>query len=103
MPYQGDDGSIGYRCPAEPVRAYSETKGGRVQNTDGRKCLCNALLATAGLAQQRADGYVEPPLVTAGDDFTTVAELLHRLPAGQNLHTAADVVHHLQADPCATR
>ncbi len=106
VPYGRDDGSIGYRCPAEPVRAYSQTKGGRVQNTDGRKCLCNALLATAGLAQQRADGYVEPALVTAGEDFTAAADLLHRLRAGQELYTAADVVYHLQAaqaHPRATR
>lgn len=74
-PYLKADGAIGYRCPAEPVATYVERKGGRPANTDGRACLCNALLATAGLPQQRPHDYVEPPLVTAGSDFTAVIEL----------------------------
>ncbi|MCP4966758.1 MAG: nitronate monooxygenase, partial [bacterium] len=44
MPYKTENGSIGYRCPAEPLRAYSDIKGGRAANTDGRLCLCNGLL-----------------------------------------------------------
>jgi NAD(P)H-dependent flavin oxidoreductase YrpB (nitropropane dioxygenase family) len=83
-PYRKDDGTLGYRCPAEPVAAYVDRKGGRAANTDGRTCLCNALLATAGLAQHRPHDYTEPPLVTAGNDFTAVASLArahqHHLP-----------------------
>ena len=30
-PYARANKSIGYRCPAEPTRAYTETKGGRLQ------------------------------------------------------------------------
>lgn len=45
-------------------------KGGDVANTVGRRCLCNALVATIGLAQTRHDGYVRgaatgPPATTS--------------------------------------
>lgn len=76
-PYRKDDGSIGYRCPAEPPATYVRHKGGRAANTEGRACLCNALTAAAGLPQQRPHDYVEPPIVTAGSDFTAVAALAH--------------------------
>lgn len=81
-------GGIGYRCPAESEAVYLR-KQGRPQNTMGRKCLCNALLANVGLGQTRSDGYVEPPLVTAGDDVVNVARFL---PAGATSYGAADVI-----------
>ena len=46
----GADGSIGYRCPAEPVATYV-AKGGLAADTVGRRCLCNGLLAAIGLGQ----------------------------------------------------
>lgn len=76
-PYRRDDGSLGYRCAAEPVDAYV-AKGGNPEDTRGRKCLCNALLANIGLGQVQKDGLVELPLVTAGDDLTAVKLLLDR-------------------------
>jgi nitronate monooxygenase len=82
-------GTIGYRCPAEPEAVY-ERKGGRSFNTVGRKCLCNALLATIGLGQRRSAGrYVEPPLVTSGDDLAQLGRLV---PDGRAMYAAADVV-----------
>jgi hypothetical protein len=60
-------------------------------------------MATAGFAQQRAHGYAEPAVVTAGTDFTAVRHLLRRLPAGQETYTAADVVAHLLSKPSASR
>jgi NAD(P)H-dependent flavin oxidoreductase YrpB (nitropropane dioxygenase family) len=95
VPHKTPDGNIGYRCPAEPVRAYSEVKGGREANTDERLCLCNGLLATAGLAQKRRSGYVEPPVVTGGTDYQGVADLLAAMPDGQDFYTAADVISYL--------
>ena len=62
--YKLPDGSLGYRCPAEPVDQYVK-KGGAIEDTVGRMCLCNNLGAAAGFPQQRRDGYVEPPLVTS--------------------------------------
>jgi NAD(P)H-dependent flavin oxidoreductase YrpB (nitropropane dioxygenase family) len=91
--YRKPDGSIGYRCPAEPVAMYTDRRGGREANTVGRRCLCNALLATAGLPQQRPDGYTEPPIVTAGTDFTGVRHLLST--GGASTYTARDAVAYL--------
>jgi NAD(P)H-dependent flavin oxidoreductase YrpB (nitropropane dioxygenase family) len=93
-PFRKPDGALAFRCPAEPVTVY-EGHGGRPANTVGRRCLCNGLMATAGLAQRRAHGYVEPAVVTAGTDFTGVRHLLRQLPAGQETYSAADVVAYL--------
>ena len=95
VPYKTDNDSIGYRCPAEPLRSYSEIKGGRAANTDGRLCLCNGLLATAGLAQHRVKhGYDEPALVTAGTDFEAVSILMSQRAPGE-FYTAGDVVDYI--------
>lgn len=53
-----------------------QSHGGREANTVGRRCLCNGLMAAAGFAQQRAHGYTEPVVITAGTDFTGVRHLL---------------------------
>lgn len=90
-PFLKDDGAIGYRCPAEPVDAYVR-KGGAKEDTDGRRCLCNALTANVGLQQHRPDGYVEPPLLTLGQDLDFLPDLLRR--AGTDF-SAADVVDYL--------
>ncbi len=98
-PYRKPDGSIGYRCPAEPTRVYIEHKGGRAANAEGRRCVCNALMATADLPQHRPNGNVEPPLITAGNDFTAVAALIADLPAGQEFYPARAVIDHLRGVP----
>jgi NAD(P)H-dependent flavin oxidoreductase YrpB (nitropropane dioxygenase family) len=96
--YLDADGTVGYRCPAEPVAAYVGRKGGREATMAGRVCLCNALFASAGMPQRRRNGYVEPPLVTAGSDLTTVATLLAQAPSGERSYRAEDVVAHLLGD-----
>lgn len=68
------DGRLVYRCPAEPVADYVR-KGGDAADTVGRRCLCNGLTATVGLAQQRVNG-VEPPIVTSGDDLGALGRLV---------------------------
>ena len=99
VPYKTDAGSIGYRCPAEPLRAYSDVKGGRAANTEGRMCLCNGLLASAGLPQYRsASDYQEPALVTAGSDFRGVRDLMSTLPPGQDFYSASDVINYLSGN-----
>ncbi len=90
-PYVVEDGKIGYRCSAEPVANYV-AKGGKVEDTVGRKCLCNALMANIGHAQVRKDQTVEPALVTVGDDLNTIASFL---APGQDSYSAADVVRSL--------
>jgi nitronate monooxygenase len=90
-PYAAPDGNIGYRCAAEPVANYV-AKGGKIEDTVGRKCLCNALLANIGHAQTRKCGQIEPALVTVGDDLNTVAQFL---APGRTTYSAADVVESL--------
>jgi nitronate monooxygenase len=89
--YAKADGSIAYRCSAEPPDCYA-AKGGKPEDTLGRKCLCNALLANIGHAQVRAGGYIEPPLVTLGNDLNTVTQFL---APGQSSYSAAQVVQTL--------
>ena len=92
--YARPDGKIGYRCASEPVDAYV-AKGGDVNDTVGRRCLCNALLANVGLAQLRANGEHESPLLTSGDDLKTIAGFLN----GRSQYFADDVIDYLLAEP----
>ena len=85
--YRKPDGSIGYRCPSEPVEDYV-SKGGDAANTVGRVCVCNGLMATVGIGQVRK-GVPESTLVTAGDDAANVAQYLK---PGRSSYTAADVL-----------
>ncbi len=86
--FKKEDGTLGYRCPAEPVEDFVR-KGGTAEQTVGRTCLCNNLMSAAGVPQQRKDGYVEPPLLTAGDDLAEVARFIR---PGQTGYTAKDVI-----------
>lgn len=90
-PYRTARGGVGYRCPAEPVGEYV-AKGGDAADTNGRRCLCNALTATIGLGQTRADGYREPPLLTLGKELGSLARL--PWPGTQGYH-ASDVVDYI--------
>ncbi len=89
--YAPEDGKIAYRCSAEPVENYV-MKGGKAEDTVGRKCLCNALMANVGHAQVRKDHAVEPPLITVGDDLNTVKQYL---APGQESYSAVHVVETL--------
>lgn len=92
-PVQLADGRMAYRCAAEPIEAYVK-KGGVREETAGRKCLCNALMATTGLGQNQENGYVEQPLITSGDDLA----LLRRLATSNDLvYSAADVISLLRS------
>jgi nitronate monooxygenase len=90
-PYATPDGNIGYRCAAEPVANYL-AKGGKIEETVGRKCLCNSLMANIGHQQIQKNGTIEPALVTVGDDLNTVAQFL---APGRSSYSAADVVESL--------
>jgi len=89
--FKREDGSFGYRCPAEPVDDYVR-KGGQAEDTVGRSCLCNNLGATAGFPHVRRDGFVEPPMITAGDDLVMAGQFV---PAGKITYTAKDVIDRL--------
>lgn len=90
-PYRKADGTLGYRCSAEPVADYVR-KGGDAADTAGRICLCNGLTATAGLPGVR-DGQVEPPLVTAGNEVSELTRFTH---TAADSYSAADVIAYLR-------
>lgn len=88
--YVTSEGKIDYRCASEPVDDYV-AKGGAIEDTVGRKCLCNALMANVGLGQQRKDGFNEIPLLTSGDDLVTLGSFLR----GRSHYSAQDVIAYL--------
>jgi nitronate monooxygenase len=86
--YRRENGTIAYRCPSEPEDVYI-AKGGIFEETVGRKCLCNCLMADIGLQQVQKNGYVEPGMVTTGDELKFV---LRFLPAEAESYSATTVV-----------
>ncbi len=89
--YKKDDGSVGYRCPAEPQEAYVR-KGGALEDTVGRRCLCAGLMATIGHPQVQKGGHVEPPIVTAGDDLLNIKRFIRNSSLS---YSAQDVINYL--------
>ncbi len=89
--YRKEDGTLGYRCPAEPAEDFVR-KGGDHCDTAGRQCVCNGLVSTIGLAQIRPDHTMDLPLITAGNDVAHVARYLQ---PGHDSYTAAEVVRQL--------
>lgn len=85
--YKDENGKIGYRCASEPVEDFV-AKGGTIEDTVGRKCICNALAATVDIAQIRKTGE-ELPLMTAGNEVVNVAQYI---PEGKTSYTAGDVI-----------
>ncbi len=88
--YLKEDGKLGYRCAAEPEDQYV-SKGGSIEDTAGRMCICNGLMATAGMGQLRAHHRREPAVVTAGDAIGAILKL--RELYGD--YSAADVIAYL--------
>ncbi|HSL95878.1 MAG TPA: nitronate monooxygenase [Thermoleophilia bacterium] len=87
-----DEGKLAYRCASEPVADYV-AKGGDIEETVGRKCLCNALMANVGIGQvQKGQTTPELPLVTSGDDLAAITRVLK---PGATSYTAAEVVDYL--------
>ncbi len=88
-PYEREDGEVGYRCAAEPVHMFLK-KGGDEEDTVGRKCLCNGLMANIGLGQERKDGYAETRLVTLGQDLAGARELIRTYVEGWSAQQAVE-------------
>ena len=92
--YKKPNGTLGWRCPAEPIEDYVR-KGGEEEDTRGRKCVCNGLMANIGMGQVRRGGEQEKPLITSGDDVANVARFLK---PGACTYRAADVIEYLMPD-----
>lgn len=86
--YRTPEGTIDFRCAAEPVTVYV-SKGGKAENTEGKKCLCNSLLATIGHPQVRNGNYVEAALITSGNGLTALGRFM---PPDASPYHAVDVV-----------
>jgi hypothetical protein len=67
-----------------------------MEDTIGRRCVCNGLIAAIGLGQRHRDGTVEPPLATIGQDLSFLPKLVG---AGRDSYRAADVVAYLLEGP----
>ena len=74
-------------------------KGGNEDDTRGRKCVCNGLLANIGLAQIQRGSDLEKPLITSGDDVAGVARFLK---PGAHSYSAVDVIDYLLRDVSET-
>lgn len=85
--YKTPTGAVGFRCPAEPIDDYVK-KGGDARDTEQRKCLCNALLATVDHPQVRGEDF-ERPLLTAGNELRHINIFLKE---GATSYTANDVI-----------
>ena len=95
QPYRLENGSLGFRCPAESEADFVR-KGGEPGDIVGRKCMCNGLLANANFAQVRTSGYRELPLVTVGEDLPNLIRLVS---PEKKSYTAAEVVDYLLGSP----
>jgi nitronate monooxygenase len=106
----GEEGKIGYRCPAEPVDDWVK-KGGSIEATVGRKCLCNALCANIGQPQYRKNQlineetgkkdlpYIEGTLITIGDEVNLAKRFIKQdAVTGAWSYSAADVVDYLKSE-----
>jgi nitronate monooxygenase len=94
--YRKEDGSVGWRCPSEPIKAYVQ-KGGDLPETVGRKCLCNGLMANVGLEQVRGKSTHELPLITCGDEARNLDQFFASDEATS--YSAADVIEYLLPKP----
>jgi NAD(P)H-dependent flavin oxidoreductase YrpB (nitropropane dioxygenase family) len=79
------------RCPAAPVEGFVNKRGLQL-NTEGRRCLCNGLLACVGLGQvseRKGELVEEPAIVTLGNHLDGIRRLSHH---GQTPYWVRDVV-----------
>ncbi len=89
--YKKDDGSIGYRCPAENPKSFAHKQGIVDEGTSGKRCLCNALFATCGLPSEYEDGYQEKAIITIGTKLENVRDMLKK----SSDFTARDVINYI--------
>jgi len=97
--FRKKDGTIGYKCPAEPIEGYKQ-KNGTVEETEGKKCLCNSLLANIGLAKKYARGYIEKPLITVGEYLDSLRHIVREKGLD---YTASDVISMLISNKVHTK
>lgn len=88
-PYKRPDGIIGFRCASERLDQYVR-KGGKIEDTAERRCLCNGLIAASEMTNPG-----EPPIFTLGDDTSF---LKHLMKHEDDSYTAADAMNYLLSE-----
>jgi NAD(P)H-dependent flavin oxidoreductase YrpB (nitropropane dioxygenase family) len=88
-PYLKDADTVGYKCASEPEHMYVK-KGGTIEDTVGRQCICNGLVTAVGMGQTRKDGYSENPIVTLGSDGEGPRQLAALYPNGWTAQQVVD-------------
>ncbi len=86
--YRKADGTLGSRCSGEPEADYLR-KGGILEETLGRKCICNGLMSGIGFAQIDSEGKEEPPLLTAGNALSEISRFIQ---PGATSYSAHEVI-----------
>jgi NAD(P)H-dependent flavin oxidoreductase YrpB (nitropropane dioxygenase family) len=79
------------RCPAAPIEDFISMRG-LPFNAEGKRCLCNGLLAGIGLGQvgtQPGESTEEPAIITLGNDLSGVRRLSRQ---GQTVYWARNAV-----------
>ena len=89
--YKKEDGSVGYRCPAESKENFEKKGGVSNETTEGKRCLCNALLATVGMPSIYKDGTIEKALITMGTKVDALKDLLKQ----KSDFSAGDVIDYI--------
>lgn len=77
-------GGLVWRCFAESERTFY-AKGGKIEDTCGRKCVCSGLLSTAGLDTGM-------PIVTLGQDIAALKEIIARYGRNYTIKNAIQYV-----------
>lgn len=88
--YRTRRGTIGFRCPAEAVAAYLR-KGGDVETTEGRVCICNGL-AAAAKDGQFIEGPGEPFIATLGQEHRFIHELMRDAEGAYSVEDVIKVI-----------
>jgi NAD(P)H-dependent flavin oxidoreductase YrpB (nitropropane dioxygenase family) len=86
VPYQRPDDKVGFRCSSEPIADYLR-KGGKLEDAEGARCLCNGLFSAAGHGSPG-----ELPIFTLGDD---VSFLTHLMVDENDSYEAVDAIKYL--------
>lgn len=85
-----------FRCASEPVDDYVR-KGGKLENTVGRVCLCPSLFGAAWdeFSEQNLTNPGQPPIFTLGDDVSFLPHLMRRFyvfPSKHGSYTATKAI-----------
>ncbi|TDI70690.1 MAG: nitronate monooxygenase [Bacteroidetes bacterium] len=89
--FEKEDGTIGWRCSADDEKMYVRNRG-KFEDTVGRKCLCNGLMANIGMGQLRKNNVEEVPLLTCGDGVSSILKIIK---PGESTYSSSDVIDFL--------